>query len=388
VIGGFLTFLGMTFLLDWLYDGWRRLSRADYLIVVSILLVMGTFGLLPGLGVGIALATALFMVEYSRVPVVRHVLSGRSYHSRVERSYPHAELLREEGHGLVILELQGYVFFGTANGVYEQLKERLGAAEANPPRVVMLDFRRVSGVDASAALSFVRLKRLLRRHKALLALSHLDPAIDGQLRRDVLTPADQGLWRVFADLDHGVEWFEEQVLQSEAGQRAAVRAQPGAVQVGQEQAGLALLFAEMGLEAQRIDEAADQALLRLMGYLERQELEAGQILIRQGERQENLYLLDAGKLNVEYRTEEGRAVRLATSGPGTIVGELSLYLGAPASATVTAAQPSTAYRLSSENLLRVEREDPRAAAILHRFLLKRVGQRLQSAVETVDALSD
>jgi len=348
---------------------------------------MSLFGLLPGLGVGVALAAGLFIIQYGRVPVVRHAVSGRAYHSRVERSQPHAELLRQEGQALLILELQGYVFFGTANRVYDQIKERLQSAPGNLPRVVMLDFYRVSGVDASAALSFVRLKRLLRQHKILLAFTQLHPEVEQKLRQDVLTPADSEAWRVFPDLDHGVEWFEEQVLTSEAGRRATVQAQPGAVQAGQEQGGLALLFAALGMEAEE-DEAASQALLRLMTYLERVTLEAGQTLIRQDEYQPYLYLLDAGELTVEYRTGQDHRVRLATSGPGAIVGELSPYLDAPASATVRAAQPSTAYRLSAASLRQLERQDPFAAAVLHRFLLKRVGQRLQSTLETVQVLSD
>jgi SulP family sulfate permease len=406
VLGGVLTYLGLTFLVDWLYDGWRRLARPDYAIVVVILLTMSGFGLLPGLGVGIGLAAALFIVQYSRVPVVRHALSGRSYHSRVERSQPQAELLRRQGRGLLILELQSYVFFGTANRVYEQLKKRLqiGAGgesvEGDDLKVVMLDFRRVSGVDASAALSFVRLKRLLKERQIRLAFTHLSPAIERQLRRDVLTPADAGLWQVFPDLDRGVEWFEEQALQASLASAVEVQAQPGAVQAGQEQAGLALLFAALAQPALAASkEAADRqpaadsdatetALLDLLRYLERVELRAGQVLIRQGQPQQYLYFLDAGLLNVEYGTDEGLTMRLETAGPGTIVGELSLYLSAPASATVTAAQPGVAYRLAAGDLTKLESEAPRAAAALHRFLLQRVGRRLLHALETVDALVD
>jgi len=84
VLGGLLIFLGLSFLADWLYDGWNKLSRADYVIVVVIFLVMSLFGLLPGLGVGVALAAGLFIIQYSRVPVVRRTVSGRTYRSRVE----------------------------------------------------------------------------------------------------------------------------------------------------------------------------------------------------------------------------------------------------------------------------------------------------------------
>jgi SulP family sulfate permease len=383
-----LVYLSLTFLVEWLYDGWRKFTHANYLIVVSILLVMGAFGLLPGLGVGIALAAGLFIIEYSRLPVVRRMSSGRTYHSRVERSYPENELLRREGQALVIMELQGYLFFGTANLVYQQLKQHLESRTDAPPRVVLLDFRRVNGIDASASLSFVRIKRLLRNNNILLAMSHLRPDIQHVLQADVLTAKDQETWRLFPDRDHALEWYEGQVLMSEADRQVEVIAQPGAVQVGQEQGGLALLYAALGVEAKGDDERITQALIHLMGYLERVELEAGQALIVQGERQQNLYFLDSGEITIEYQTTEGEHLRLADIGPGTMVGELSLFLGTPSSASVVSTRPSTLYRLSAENLEQLEVEDPLAAMVLHRFLLKRVGQRLLNTLETVSELTD
>lgn len=32
IIGGLLIFLGLTFLVEWLLDGWRELVRSDYLV--------------------------------------------------------------------------------------------------------------------------------------------------------------------------------------------------------------------------------------------------------------------------------------------------------------------------------------------------------------------
>jgi SulP family sulfate permease len=244
----------------------------------------------------------------------------------------------------------------------------------------------VNGLDASAASSFVRLKRLLIQHHILLAFTGLNPTVERRLQREVLTPADQEHWRVFSDLDHAMEWFEDQVLQGEAGLQAAVQAQMGAVQAGQERGGLALLFATLGTEAEQVGPAAVDGLLHLMEYLKRHSLEAGEVLIRQGEYQKNLYFLDAGELSVERVGEENIPLRLETSGPGAIVGELSAYLNVPASATVTAVQPSLVYHLSAENLQRLEQEDPQTAAILHRFLLKRTGNRLLNAMATVEAL--
>jgi SulP family sulfate permease len=388
VLGGVLTFLGLTFLVEWLVEGLRKLSRADYLMVVVIMLAMSVFSLLTGLAVGIALAVALFIIEYSRVPVVRHILSGRSLRSRVQRPQPQTELLHREGKQLLILELQGYIFFGTANRIYEQLKQRLEEHPEAPLRVVMLDFRRVNGVDASAALSFVRLKRLLRNHGVILAFIQLAHQVQRQLERDVLTRADQESWRLFPDLDHGVEWYEQLVLEGEAGREASILAQPGVVQAGQERGGLALVFAALLAEAEQEEIGDDQGLLHLMNYLERVELQNGALLIRQGEPQPYLYFLEAGEITVEYQTGDSHVVRLESGGPGAITGELSFYLGIPAPATVRAARESILYRLPANDLHSLEREHPHTAALLHRFLLKKSGRRVLNLLEAMETLLD
>lgn len=387
VLGGVLVYLGMTFLADWLVAGFRRLSHPDYAIVVAILLAMSSFGLLTGLAVGITLAAGLFILEYSRVPVVRSLFSGRHVRSRVERTAAQHALLEREGGDLLIMELQGYIFFGTANSIYQRLRARLRQPESTTPRLIVLDFRRVSGVDASAASSFARLKRLLRQQDARLLLTHLSPQVERQLRAQLASPQDGDWISVLPDLDHALEDFEEAVLQGEIGQQVQIQASPGAVQPGQDSAGLALLFAALGEEAVGEQADSDQALLSLLAALEREQLTAGQVLLKPGDTPRKLYFLDSGVLTQEYHTADGRTVRLESAGPGAVVGELGLYLEAPHAMTVTAAQDSVVHSLSAESLARLEREHPAAAAALHRFLVKRLGSRLQNALLAVEELS-
>ena len=251
-----------------------------------------------------------------------------------------------------------------------------------------MDFRRVTGLDASAASSFVRIKRLFQKHNIYLVFSQLPDQIQDQLQRDVLTQTDQKTWRVFPDLDRAIEWFEEELFHSEIGIQAEIQAKLGAVQVGQERGGLALLFAALMEEAERDHLDENQGLLLLMQYLERLELADGEKLIDQGDSHPYLYFLDAGALTIEHYRESNQPVRLETSGPGAVVGELSFYLSIPAPATVKASASSVVFRLSAENLQHLEHENPRAANLLHRFLLKRNGQRLLTIFEIVEALSD
>lgn len=65
------------------------------------------------------------------------------------------------------LQLQGFIFFGTANGLLEQVRAR---ARATPTRYVALDFRQVIGLDSTALLSFDKMRQLARESGFTLLL--------------------------------------------------------------------------------------------------------------------------------------------------------------------------------------------------------------------------
>ena len=88
LLGGLIAFVGFDFLLDWLYGTWRKLKRFEYMIVVLIFGVSISVGFLEGVAVGILASSVLFILEYSRVRVVKHALSGQHFHSNVDRADP------------------------------------------------------------------------------------------------------------------------------------------------------------------------------------------------------------------------------------------------------------------------------------------------------------
>jgi SulP family sulfate permease len=58
------------------------------------------------------------------------------------------------------------------------------------------------------------------------------------------------------------------------------------------------------------------------------------------------------------------------------VGEIGFYLGTPTSAAVICEEDVTALRLSQGQLAALEREEPRAALLLHRLVARKLAQRL------------
>jgi CRP-like cAMP-binding protein len=69
--------------------------------------------------------------------------------------------------------------------------------------------------------------------------------------------------------------------------------------------------------------------------LKPQPVQAGDVVIREGEPAERFYIIEAGEFAVDQASPSGPA-RLRTLGPHQVFGELGLLRGAPRSATVTA----------------------------------------------------
>jgi SulP family sulfate permease len=318
--------------------------------------------------IGLAIALIMFVVQYSRTDVVKHALSGGSFRSRVDRDPADREVLRRDGDGIHILELQGFVFFGTATSLLGRIRER--AREATPVRFMVIDFRRVSGVDSSAVMSFVRAQQLAEAEGFTLVLSGIRPRVRTQLERggfvhEHLPEGGLPSVRELPDLDHAVQWCEDMLL--------GVRADGG-------EGGRSAILKTM------LGEGID--LARLAPYLNIVDTGAGEEVIRQGDDSDDLYLLTEGRLTARMTRDDGQHVRLRTMGPGSVVGEVALYLGGARVASVVSEEPSRFYRLSRDAFERMERDDPDLAAALHRAFARLLAERLTDTLRTMEALLD
>jgi sulfate permease, SulP family len=301
----------------------------------------------------------------------------------VDRAPAQRPILRARGEEIYILQLQGFLFFGTASSVLEQVRRRLQEADRSPPRFVVIDFRQAHNLDVSAAISIGKLVQLAQRHNFWLLFSDLSAPMQQQLDREVLTDSKGSTWRIFPDMDHAVEWCEEQILQSAAAQGDLDVASSSSFEPSSHF--LATLLAEPSSRRNGADDSSIWATL-LMQYLERLEVEMGHYLIRQGDEPKGLYFIDSGQTTAQLELGDGRVVRLRTMQPGAIIGELGLYAGTAASASVVTLQTSVLYFLSTERLAQMEVEAPHLAAALHQAIARTVSERLMDATATVRTL--
>jgi SulP family sulfate permease len=363
-LGALLVFLGFSMLFEWVYQAWFKFPKLDFAIILFTLGMIAFRGFLQGIAAGLLITVILFIVRYSRVSVVYHVLSGATYHSRVTRSPRQREILEAIGDQLYILQLQGFIFFGTANALFEQVRGRCRQADLPQVKFALLDFAQVTGLDSTGLLSFCKMLQMAQEYYVMLVLTGMNARIYEQFVADDITE-QPGVLRFFKDIDHGVEWCEDQIL--------------AVAQTDQE------IDRRLQDHLEVIWSSADQ-IERLIHYMEKREIASGEYLIRQGEEPELLFFIESGQVTAQLESPGREAVRLETMHGGRTVGELGYYLGIRRTAAVIADQPTTVFTLSRHDLEQIEKADPEVAQVLHRIIIHLLGERVIHLTRAVEAL--
>jgi SulP family sulfate permease len=365
ILGGLLLQLGADLLADWLGKGWRSMQRADYIQMVVIFLAIVAWDFVAGVAIGIVAACITFAINTSRLRLVKLGLNRTVYSGRVDRPSYQQEQLIHHGQSIQIMWLHSFVFFGSAHRLLLQIQEMV-KSQGGACRSLILDFRQVLGIDSSAVMSFIKLRQMADREGFVLVLSEVPPAVAHALRVGGLLGDGYDLTcRTFSNIDGALEWCEDRLLEE--------------IMTREE----ALTSADKWL-AQEI--GGQDLFARLASYLEVVECVPGDILIRQGDAGDCLYLLYAGRVTVLLRTPEGVDLRLRSMVGHTIVGEMGLYRTLPRGASVRADQPTIAYRLTQEAMAQMEEDDPALAYAFHKLVIRTLATRLDFANREVASL--
>jgi SulP family sulfate permease len=357
IVGGVLVFLGLAFIVEWVWDKRRLLPPLEYAVVLVILAGIIVWGFLIGVVIGLVLAVMLFAISYGRIELVHEVAFGETYRSNVDRPATERAELRGLSDRVQILRVSGFVFFGSTNRLLERIRRRVEGAA--PPRFLVIDLRRVTGVDSSAVVSFVKMLRLAEAAGTEIVFTSASDPVRAQLARGGVDESE-GLVSFEPDLDRGLQRCEDALLSApsltEAKREHPTAAGPDALPPG------------------------------LADHLERVSLPEGTVLIHQDDPPGDVYVLESGRLGVQTVTPEGTRLRLRTLRPGVVVGEITLYTGVARTADVVAEVPSVVLRIGRESIERLEAEEPELAAALHRWLATTMALRLTDRMRALDSI--
>jgi SulP family sulfate permease len=365
ILSGLLLYLGLSVLWEWLIKARGRLSPTDYLLVFAILVLIVNNGYLEGIALGVVASCIFFALSCSRARVIKHNLTRQEYGSYVDRSYEQSRTLRDFGTEIQILWLQGYLFFGTANRLLEEVKGRAQMRHDQPVRYVVLDFRLVSGIDSSAVFSFIKLRNFAEKNRVRLIFCALPPMTHDAFSAEGLLVADDPLVCEFPNLDLALEWAEERVLEERFS--------------GEE--GLPAFEAWLGKVM-----AGDDIAARFLSYLEPLDLQRGDYLFHQGDPADALYLVVSGRVGVMIEQPPARAFRMRSITGYNVVGEMGLYRDTARIASVVAEESCLVLRLTREAFLRMQERDPQVTSAFQSFIIRTLADRVSFATSEIAAL--
>jgi SulP family sulfate permease len=341
--------------------GWRTIAL-DLAVIATVAVSAIAGNLIIAVLIGVGLAVLLFVRRMSR-SIVRREQYGDSVRSRRARDAAESELLVRHGRRIVLLQLEGPVFFGSA----ESLADRIDSVLAGGALYVIVDFRRVNDLDSTGANVLLQAEQRLKAGGGhlLLAWTHAVPHVNMVLRDSgVFAAVTPG--RVFGDADRALEWAENRLLEGK---------RPPQVEDDE------YAFAELDLLAgfAPAEREAFRTLLR------RREYERGQIVFREGAEGDELYVIVRGSASVKLRIgspdDEHQDQRLVTFGAGTVFGEMALLDREARSATVEveADERMSCYVLDRAGYERIARDMHPIAIKLLTNLGRELSARLRRA---------
>ena len=306
----------------------RPAGRMDFAVILAVVLVAVTVDLIAASGVGVALAILLFLRDQVRGSVIRRKSYLTHVSSKTRRLAAERAILDRYGEQGVLCELQGNLFFGTADQLYTQLEADLKAT-----RFILLDMRRVQSIDYTAVHLFEQMQgRLAQRGGRLLFSGMPSTIFDRRGMEHYLK--ELGVVRVGGDfmicetLDAALEWMEERILEEQIEPRQGEGPPREVKDID--------LF-------RGLDERALAALARCMRELS---VAAGQRIITHGDRGDDIFFVRRGSVQVMLPLVGGKRHHLATIGRGDFFGELTFLDRGIRSTDVEAKVPTDLYVLS------------------------------------------
>jgi len=337
----------------------RRLAF-DLCVVVLVAVVAIAVDILVAVELGVVLSIALFLARMSRT-IVRRVYRANATRARKTREPRLMQYLAERGAVILVIELDGALFFGTA----EQLAERVEREFVQETRYVVLDCKRLSEIDSTGGGIVEQVRAILARRKATLVVCGLaENSASLRVLQDTGVLAGSQPARIFADVDRAIEHAEDELVRAELD----LAERPGDYPLG-------------ALTILRGMDLAEMAKVRAL--LARRAFAAGATVFRQGDAGDALYIIVAGQASARMHSEQGAELRLMTFGPGTAFGEMGLLERSTRSASVVADRPLECLVLAAEAIDRLGAEHPAIAIKLLANLGRELATRLRFVNRTL-----
>ena len=342
-----------------------RSPLLDLLVIVLVTTTAVAVNILVAVFIGIAVTVAFFLFRMSK-SVIRRTYRCDTVRSRKTREPKQMQVLSAHGSTIMVLELEGPIFFGTA----ENLASYVEAALVQDTSYLIFDMKRVNEIDSTGAKIILQIHERLAKQGKVLLVSALEERTElTKFLKDMGVTTALTDERLFHDTDRAIEWAEEHLFMSVTGGIAR---------------DLEIPFSELDV----FSHLAENDLAALQSTLRRCTYRKGEVIFNEGDASQELYVIAKGYASVCLKLPGAeRAARLITFSPGTVFGELALLDQGARSATVEADDDLVCYVLTQASFETLTRRDPAIAIKLLTNLGRELSSRLRGANRTIYQLA-
>jgi SulP family sulfate permease len=374
VIAGIIVSVGFGVFDKWTLDLFRNLWQApeqrkrimaNLVVTIVVAVITVCANLIVAVLIGIAIASALFVFRMGK-SIVKRKYSGDQIRSKKVRSIKNNMLLEDRGKGIIVYELHGPLFFGSADNLAREIEGGI-----HDHTYYILDMKRVNEIDSTGAKILGQISKKLKSSGKYLLISYL---MDNPSLSDVLKA--MGVYKIlgedyfFPDTDAALEWAEDNVLTQS----------------------LELAGAADAIKLEQMDILRDftpQEIQTLEQKLTHKAFSKGENIVKEGNTDWNLFLLAKGLVSVRiHLPESDRYKRLITYSAGVSFGEIAFLDGSPRSADVWAEEDSETYVLSPDDFNVLQEESPQIAIKLIRNIALEMSARLRIRTNEVRVLEE
>ncbi|MBC2712498.1 MAG: SLC26A/SulP transporter family protein [Desulfosarcina sp.] len=342
----------------------RRDVSISLLVNLGVAFITVSINLVWAVIIGVAISAAYFIIKMGTSVIRREYTADIICSNRVRDSRQIA-YLNENKSAIKVFELQGPIFFGSADRLAQILEAKMDAAT-----YCILDMKQVTEIDSTGANILVRLyKSMLRKDKWLL-ISHIT-ANHGLQDFLTISGAKQEISDdlFFQSTDLAIEWTEDQLLEQFCPTDSC------------RQYELNELDIFSGFSSNELE--------RIEPLLVKDTFHKGDLVITEGDTDRDLYILTRGSVSVKIKLPFSNGEkRLFSFSAGVVFGEMALLDGKPRSAHVQADEDSEVYRLPCENFEKLLAQQPQIAAKLLKNIALVLSHRLRARSDELRMWAD
>ena len=364
VLGGLLMYLGYTMSLEAARIVIGQ-STLNVLLAVVIFVLCLQFGFVAGAIFGILCACLIFAIDCSRTGVVRYHFTRAEISGGTEWPATTEEHIRKFGKSIHIYELSGFIFFGSSEQLFQDIRGNVLTQFDPPISFVILDLSKVSGYDGAALNTMVKLQGFADKLHFKIVFCGINSATAKSLKKVSLISGNDALVYFTSRLE-AVYWCECQLLDS----LPAKLASEDYIDFRH------WISDELGLEIE-----ADMVL----EYFLRREFEAGEEVYRQGADADTIDFIYSGSVIMKLKDgSRFHAIRRATR--RTVIGEMGFFRNEQRSVSVFASEPLVMYSITHEKLAELQRCYPHVHCQIQGLIIRVLADRVDMANREISVL--